>query len=62
MKFIFPTYKEVRKKIGILDFDNFNKNFNKNNNNIKKVIDPQSFKDSKQSVLTRRGKRGRVVI
>ena len=38
---ICTTYKEVRKKQNdILDFDNFDKN-----NNIKNLIDPQSFKD-----------------
>ena len=41
---ICTTYKEVRKKscLIFLDFDNFDKN-----NNIKNLIDPQSFKDLK---------------
>ena len=39
---ICTTYKEVHQKIDILDFDNFDKN-----NNIKSLIDPQSFKNLK---------------
>ena len=34
--------QRVTKKNDMLDFDNFDKN-----NNIKSLIDPQSFKDSK---------------
>ena len=41
------TYKEVCKKNGILDFDNFN-----NNKNIKNLIDPQSFKGSKALICS----------
>jgi len=39
---VCPVYKEVHKKFGILEFENFEKN-----KNIKNPIDPQTFKDSK---------------
>ena len=39
---VFPTYKDVRNKFGILEFDNFDQT-----KNIKNLINAYSFKDSK---------------